>query len=324
MTKDELLKIYNSIEWKRDIIGKKIRGSEENVKIKIILPLLEFLGFNIYHDLDFELGRADIVLLDERECPLFVIETKSWNEQITKIKYLEQCWNNGKWFKCPYFMITSGRETAIYSILCNTSDMAHSHPLVTFTFSQLQKNDNNLLENLNQLVGKFFLKESVVLERATIVKLPYGKSIEEARGEFREACHKYRHEPETRKLSYQYSERIAIENRVPYVEFLSNQFQLLKNKYRDKIILELSGKSTRLKPKIPKLPVQECRGGLTEFNVESGMIYVMKTDNLAVYISSEYKLIKDLRTYNGSFKDKIKEYLQQYINTIEQVLEKMK
>jgi len=39
MKKSEFLKIIKSIELSKDIIAGR-RGSEENVKIKIILPLL--------------------------------------------------------------------------------------------------------------------------------------------------------------------------------------------------------------------------------------------------------------------------------------------
>ena len=54
MQYEEFNKILLSITIKPDNINSGRRGSEENVKIKIVIPLLQFLGYDVINDMDFE------------------------------------------------------------------------------------------------------------------------------------------------------------------------------------------------------------------------------------------------------------------------------
>jgi hypothetical protein len=81
MNKKDFLSHVESLSIDRHILGGK-RGAEENVKIKIIVPLLQCLGWDLLDDMHFEYVGADIVLFSE-EKPSIIIETKSWGEVIT-------------------------------------------------------------------------------------------------------------------------------------------------------------------------------------------------------------------------------------------------
>ena len=61
MDKKDFLSSIKSLLIDRHILGGK-RGAEENIKIKIIVPLLQSLGWNLLDDIHFEYIRADIVL----------------------------------------------------------------------------------------------------------------------------------------------------------------------------------------------------------------------------------------------------------------------
>ena len=87
MQYEEFNKILLSI--KPDNISSGRRGSEENVKIKIVIPLLQFLGYDVVKDMDFEFIGADIVIVDENNTPILIIETKAWEQQLSH--YLNQC-----------------------------------------------------------------------------------------------------------------------------------------------------------------------------------------------------------------------------------------
>ncbi|OLS19075.1 MAG: Type IIS restriction enzyme Eco57I [Candidatus Heimdallarchaeota archaeon LC_3] len=72
-------------------MGKKA-GNEENVKIKIVLPLLEFLNFDIAQDLNFEesafKGSIDIAIRTSRELktPNVLLEAKYWKKDLDKYR----------------------------------------------------------------------------------------------------------------------------------------------------------------------------------------------------------------------------------------------
>ena len=61
MEKSDFLSHLGSLSIDRHILGGK-RGAEENVKIKIIVPLLQCLGWDLLDDMHFENAGADIVL----------------------------------------------------------------------------------------------------------------------------------------------------------------------------------------------------------------------------------------------------------------------
>jgi len=130
------------------------RGSEENIKIKFVIPLLQTLGWQILEDMDFESLGIDIVL-HFQDKPSIIVETKSWGEAITN--HLDQCLEYSFKIGTPWLMISSGRETAIYCILTDIHNLRNLKPLIRFSYNELI--NSNGYDNLNKL-GYYFRKDN--------------------------------------------------------------------------------------------------------------------------------------------------------------------
>ena len=141
-----------SIKPDRHIISGR-RGSEENVKIKIVIPLLQYLGYDVVSNMDFEFIGADIVIVDEHNSPILIIETKAWEQQLSH--YLNQCLEYTLKLKTPLILISSGQHTSLYSSLINPHNLEKTTPLIDFSFNDLiGKNGDNILEDLKNLISK--------------------------------------------------------------------------------------------------------------------------------------------------------------------------
>lgn len=173
----ELKKILQSIQPDRHIINHRV-GSEENVKIKIILPLLQFLGYDVVKDMDFEFKGADIVIVDKNNVPVLIVETKSWGQPIQN--YLPQCLEYTLKLKMPLILISSGQQTSLYSSLINPHSLRKTKPLLDFRFNELNgKKSKNILENLKKLISKdSFLSGSKELTKKVTEQLLPPNSLE--------------------------------------------------------------------------------------------------------------------------------------------------
>lgn len=187
MTSSEFLKIIKSIEPSKHIVAGR-RGSEENVKIKIVLPLLQFLGYDIVKHLDFEQLSADIIIVDDNSKPILIVETKAWEAQIKN--YLNQCLEYTFKIRIPFIVITSGQHTALYSSLINSDDLAKTKPIIEFNFKDLlNKNAKTILSNLYSLISKDSLFNGAKeLNKSIISFLPKGRNIDKAKKEFIKKC----------------------------------------------------------------------------------------------------------------------------------------
>lgn len=192
MKKSEFLKIIKSIEPSRDIVAGR-RGSEENVKVKIILPLLQFLGYDIIKHLDFERLNADIVIVGDNLEPILVVETKAWEQQIEN--HLNQCLEYTFKLKTSFILITSGQHTALYSSLINLDDLAKTKPIIEFSFKDLlNKNAETILSNLYLLISRDdLLNGAKKLNQSIASLLPESKNMDEVKKEFIKRCVKFKH-----------------------------------------------------------------------------------------------------------------------------------
>lgn len=153
MQYEEFNKILLSIAAKPDNISSGRRGSEENVKIKIVIPLLQFLGYDVVKDMDFEFIGADIVIVDENNAPILIIETKAWEQQLSH--YLNQSLEYTLKLKTPLILISSGQHTSLYSSLINPHNLEETAPLIDFSLDDLTGvNGKNILEELKKLISK--------------------------------------------------------------------------------------------------------------------------------------------------------------------------
>ena len=198
MNNSDFLIYIRSLQIDKHILAGK-RGSEENIKIKIILPLLQALGWDILEDMDFEFMGADIVLCINGK-PSIIIETKSWDELITK--HLPQCFEYTLKLKTPWVLISSGQDTALYCSLLSLKEMTHSDPLIKFSFDELiSSKGESLFKKLALLIGKGnFIKGHHDLS-AMVSRILSKKGIVEAEREFTDKASKYRCEIKAKRIT---------------------------------------------------------------------------------------------------------------------------
>ncbi|MEM0139666.1 MAG: type I restriction enzyme HsdR N-terminal domain-containing protein [Ferroplasma sp.] len=145
-----------------ELTEKEVGSTEENVKQKIIVPLLEILGHK-RQDLEFEYktsngGRIDIFIKNVSSDCKVLIETKNYNEDLSG--YVEQI--KGYTFS----------ESSLISILANGSEFRIYSPLrgVAFERSLLysikRRNlvDESVIQILENLLGYDNLKNKKALE----------------------------------------------------------------------------------------------------------------------------------------------------------------
>ena len=200
MKSSEFLQIIKSIEPSKHIVAGR-RGSEENVKIKIVLPLLQFLGYNIIEDLDFERLSADIVAVDDNSKPILIIETKAWEAQIEN--HLNQCLEYTFTLRTPLIMITSGQQTSLYSSLINLDSLSETEPIIKFNLEDLLKeNGESILSELHSLISKDnLLNGDRELSQCVATFLPESKDIKKAEQEFIEKSAKFKSKIKSIKIT---------------------------------------------------------------------------------------------------------------------------
>lgn len=208
MEKSEFLQIIRSIKPDKHIIAGR-RGSEENVKVKFILPLLQFLGYNIVTDMDFEILGADIVLVDNNYKPILIVETKAWEQQLTH--YLNQCLEYTLKLRTPFIIISSGQYTHLYSSLINSDNLENVKPIIEFTFNDLLRSkDHSILEQLKLLIGKEnFSSGAKLLYKKIEEQLPSNKTIKEMKKEFLNKCSNFKSIIKTIKITEEDFIRLA-------------------------------------------------------------------------------------------------------------------
>lgn len=108
------------------------KGSEENVKAKIILPLLARLGWDIVEDCYFEEAKADI-FIEHAGMPAFIIETKSWDQNFHYGQGLEYAAK----LLTPWVVFTSGKVTEIHHALILNADLNKPKPVLKLPYKEL-------------------------------------------------------------------------------------------------------------------------------------------------------------------------------------------
>lgn len=126
--------------------GKK-SGVEENVKIKIVLPLLEALGYNPETDMDFEHyvenKRADIALLVNKK-PKVIVECKSLEKDLDGA--ISQAISYAIKQQTPYVLLTNGKEFRLYKSFIENLVNPKDRLLASVNLKTLQKEYDELSE----------------------------------------------------------------------------------------------------------------------------------------------------------------------------------
>jgi predicted type IV restriction endonuclease len=114
----ETLAFLDVDKYVRKAAGK----CEKNVKVKIVIPLLQLLGYSVEKDMDFEHHvankRADIALLLDYKPKLFV-ESKDLDEDLDN--HIHQALNYAFEKGVEWVILTNGIEIRVYkSFIPNT------------------------------------------------------------------------------------------------------------------------------------------------------------------------------------------------------------
>lgn len=179
------------------------RGSEENIKIKFVVPFFQCLGWDLIEDMDFELMRSDLVLWDGtdriKKRPALIVEVKDWDEPLEL--HLLQCTEYAQALRTPWVVITSAQCTQLYCALLNSHDLSQTKPLLEIRFDELLNDkEGKLFQHINSLIGKrTFLEEAETLHELVRQRLD-GKSIENAQREFQRFTHPIKHRIKTGRI----------------------------------------------------------------------------------------------------------------------------
>jgi type I restriction-modification system DNA methylase subunit len=149
-------------------VRKASGACEENVKIKIVIPLLNLLDYDTKEDMDFEHHvqnkKADIALLLDNK-PKLLVEAKDLDEQLDNHvnQGLDYAFNKG----IEWVILTNGLEIRIYKSFIP----GISNPKDRLLYKTTLKNLPQSFTILSELIGKQHLRKATRLsERAESVK----------------------------------------------------------------------------------------------------------------------------------------------------------
>jgi len=169
----QIVKIRNLDET--DATFLKGSGNEENVKLFIIRPLLETLGYKNPKQINFEykidLKRADIVLLVGGK-PKVLIEVKSSNQNLDN--HLKQAFEYSNRIQCPYTFLTNGNDFRLYKTFIPNVISPKDRLLLDFTRAELLDKWEelfHLISHQNLISGQFdkFVDEKELEIAETVV-----------------------------------------------------------------------------------------------------------------------------------------------------------
>jgi hypothetical protein len=187
-----------SIDVETHIVAGR-KGNTENIKSKIIVPILQTLGWNLLGDMDFDHQGLDIVLFKDGN-PALIVEVKSWADILEEDinQYLEYSFR----LNCPWIILSTGQHMAFYCTLLNQEDLSEAEPVIRFTFQDLVGSQGNkVLSELDLMLGKkhFFKKGAALYSR--VAERLAGQSIEEAQIEFVKNASQHVRDERTRQLT---------------------------------------------------------------------------------------------------------------------------
>jgi hypothetical protein len=153
--KKDLVKLSRLNVLEEVCFGRRT-GVEENIKIKVIIPLLNTLGFDTTKDMDFEHHvankRADIALLVDRK-PKVIVETKSLDKSLEDYKV--QALDYGRKKGISWVILTNGIELCLYKSFIEGVEDKRNRPIFSARLEHLPQ----IFGQLYEIVGKDNLRE---------------------------------------------------------------------------------------------------------------------------------------------------------------------
>jgi|GEM_PF-1978806 len=134
---EELQKLAKTNVLEDICFGRK-SGVEESIKIKVVLKVLNLLGYDTTADMDFEHHvankKADIALLVERK-PKVIVETKSLEKSLED--YKTQALDYARRKGITWVILTNGIEFRLYKSFIEGVEDRRNRPLMTVALSKI-------------------------------------------------------------------------------------------------------------------------------------------------------------------------------------------
>ncbi len=272
---------------------------EENLKIKIIVPLLEALGWDLLNDMDFERSNIDIIILNNGN-PSFVVEIKSWGK-ITDKPILNQCFEYAIKSKVKWILLTNGQQSEVYyTPHLDPKIPSQPRPVFEFNFRQLLQ-DQKVFEDLLKYIGKdSFAKGCIELH----------KKIETDHIDFKELSRSIVHKVKGKGISdSQILEEIDKHN--PFVRDSINKlwqgFKALVEKNQDILNIEYGTKEITLK--VNPVLIGRRSVPLIRINFSQGKTWLYKPGWYQINCGNIHTLLKQIKQ-QPSHKNWAKEILE--------------
>lgn len=113
-------------------------GNEENIKVKIVAPILELLGYDPIRDLDYERhverGRPDIVVLVDAK-PFLIVEAKGLDKDLSD--YKAQGLGYARDAGIPWTILTNGVQWDLYKTFIQHVATEDNEPVLTLRSEEL-------------------------------------------------------------------------------------------------------------------------------------------------------------------------------------------
>ena len=317
MINKKLLKYIESIRQDKNFI-KEVKKSEENVKIKFLVPFFNSLGYDIIHDMDFEVDGVDI-LLKEKLKPLLIVEAKSWHKTINN--FLDQGLEYSLKFKNPFVVFSSGYYTALYCSLINPDNLKKTKPILSFYFSDLIKKDNkSLLKSISSFLSKRnLLNKKIILKRAETLLLS-GQSIEQAKRQFFKKCQNFQSKSKVNKINEEQFFKKAEESPEEICKafkFAKDKFCEIERKYQ-KITTRYHSNSFGLKFKSSKGPRDKIIGLAGLYPEDSRVCFGLKHwQELGI----STRLFKTIKEFDRNIKNR--KHVEKLIGILEKGVEEI-
>jgi type I restriction-modification system DNA methylase subunit len=115
-----------------DVCLGRPTGNEENIKVKVVAPVLEQLGYDRIREFDYERhvpkGRPDIVLLVEDK-PRLIVEAKGLDKDLEE--YKDQGLGYANDLGIPWTILTNGVQWDLYKTWIDGVPQSENEPILT-------------------------------------------------------------------------------------------------------------------------------------------------------------------------------------------------
>jgi type I restriction-modification system DNA methylase subunit len=140
----------------RDVCQGNHTGNEENIKIKMVAPVLQHLGYHPIEEFDYEkhvpAGRPDIALLVDNE-PALIVESKGLDKDLQE--YKQQGLNYATDQGIPWTILTNGVRWDLYKTFIEGVPQDENEPILTIKLQELPRR----FDELEEYVGKNNIQE---------------------------------------------------------------------------------------------------------------------------------------------------------------------